>query len=245
MEVRKKNWSPFTLADRLFWFLCSVKLAVIILLTLAAALAVGTILESVYDTPTAGFWVYRARWFHAVLGLLGVQIVAVALSRIPWRKRHTPFLMAHLGIVLLLIGSWITDKFGVDGMLRFSEGEIGSVVEMSQPLLVFSEGSNVKTVPVRWVPPNATFKPFEIEEYSVRVAEMISRADANVSFDPAPEGTQAPAGAAVKLRLKGGPMRLQQEFWLWSGDPGWNTLTMGPARVSIVSDEKGIAPLFS
>ncbi|MBI2712793.1 MAG: hypothetical protein HYX41_08075, partial [Bdellovibrio sp.] len=52
--------------NQFFKQLCSLKLAVLVILTLALALAAGTVLESVYDTPTAQYWVYRARWFSGV-----------------------------------------------------------------------------------------------------------------------------------------------------------------------------------
>ena len=41
--------------DLLFGALCSLKLAVVVILSLAAALAAGTILESLYDTATAQY----------------------------------------------------------------------------------------------------------------------------------------------------------------------------------------------
>src|SRR4051812_13085396 len=100
-----------------FWSLATLKFAVIVIVSLSAALAVATCLESVYDTPTAQYHVYRSVWFHAILALLGVNILVVALSRLPWKRHHTAFLLAHAGILILLGGSWATERFGVDGML--------------------------------------------------------------------------------------------------------------------------------
>ena len=39
-----------------------------------------------------------------VLGALGTNIFCVAVSRWPWQRRHIPFLLAHLGILMLLAG---------------------------------------------------------------------------------------------------------------------------------------------
>ena len=114
----------------MFRFLSSLKLAVVVILFLTSALIAGTLLESSYDIATARYWVYRAFWFHFVLFTLGVNIVCSAMSRLPWKKRHLPFLLAHLGIILILVGSWITQKWGLDGSINITEGAQSSLVEL-------------------------------------------------------------------------------------------------------------------
>src|SRR5690606_38913659 len=86
----------------IFRFFSSIQLAVITLTGLAVSMAAATLLESAYDTKTGLFWVYRSFWFYGLLILLGINIFAVAMSRYPWKKHHGPFLMAHIGILLLL-----------------------------------------------------------------------------------------------------------------------------------------------
>lgn len=240
----RKTDSP---ASRLFWFLASLKLAVIDLLGLAFSLAAGTIIESVHDTPSAQYWVYRSPWFKLLLVMLGVNILAVALSRWPWKKKHTAFLMAHAGILILLFGSWLTDRFGLDGMLRVTEGETSGAVEFDTPILVVSDPSqgmhSVRSVPVDWLPPGVAFKPFTLASkgvaYDVRVDDFISHAEPEFKFLPRP----ATAGAkeskptpAVRIKISGGPMRISQDFWLWTGQPGWNAFQAGPAWFSFGSE---------
>lgn len=58
---------------KLFNVLGSVKMAVIVLILLVVALATGTILESLYDTPTAQYFIYRAWYFRAVLAETGAD----------------------------------------------------------------------------------------------------------------------------------------------------------------------------
>ena len=114
---------------RLYRILVSLQLAVVVLILITVSLIAATVLESRFDTPTAQYFVYRSPWFFGLLLVLGINILAVALSRLPWKKRHLPFLAAHLGILLLLVGAWITQRFGVDGMLRVEEGRTESAVE--------------------------------------------------------------------------------------------------------------------
>ncbi len=222
--------------------LISLKLAVFVIASLALALAVATVVESEFDTPTAQYWVYQTLWFYGLLGLLGLQIFFVAVSRWPWKKQHTPFLLAHLGILILLWGSWLTYRIGLDGNLRFTEGETTAAVDLYENALIFAEKTQVRTVPVKWLPPNADFKPFHVSEYGlpydIRAEEYISRADPVFNFVPrtGPRPVGMSATPAVKLRLAGGPMRLNQELWLWAGDSSWARTNFGPTRFSIGVD---------
>ncbi len=222
----------------IYRLLHSLRLAVVVLSGLTISLMVATVLESKYDTATAQFWVYRSLPFRGLLFLLGLLIFTVAVSRWPWKKRHIPFLLAHLGILTLLTGSWITDRSGLDGSLRLAEGESSPVVELSSPTLTISDAGSVRAIPVQWTPPNARFRALEVPEYSLRVEEFLAHADTEVTFQPAePEIIAAEARGgrrlfpAAELRLEGGPMRIQQSFWLWPGDPGWSRVQAGPAKL--------------
>src|SRR3954463_15120140 len=96
--------------NRIYLFFCSLKLAIMCIVALALSLAAATIIESFTDPQTAQYFVYQATWFYGILFFLGVNILVVALSRLPWKWRHGPFLLAHLGILILLFGSWVTAR---------------------------------------------------------------------------------------------------------------------------------------
>jgi hypothetical protein len=214
--------------------LASVKLAVIVILLLATCLATATVLESLYDTPTARYYVYSSLPFYGVLAFLGVNIVCSALSRLPWRRKHLSFLMAHVGIIALLIGSWLTMRYGLDGSLRVPEGESNAEVEMDSGLLALTENGKVQTIPVKWVPPGVSFKPINAQDYGVpyelKVQDFISHADTDFHFVERPtEAKTAIPEPALHIKLIGGAMRIEQDFWLWTGDPGWSAYQAGPA----------------
>lgn len=243
--------------EKIFSFLSSLKLAVLVILGLALAMTVATVIESSYDTPTAQYWVYQSWAFYALMGLLALNILCVALSRYPWQKRHIPFLMAHAGILILLFGSYVTVRWGVDGSLRITEGETQSRVELETSVLVVIDPENVKdkikSISIPWIPPGVKFKPFELSSlkmpYPIQVDQFLSHADPNIAFipnplsnspnDPKKQGARA-ATPAVRFRLEGGPMAIRQEFWLWQGSPSWQDFRAGPARFSIgVQQEVG------
>src|SRR5580704_4186179 len=96
--------------------LASLRLAVFVILSLAVVAAIGTITEAKFnDSDAAQQLVYRSPYMYGVLGLLCVNLIAVMIDRWPWQKRHMPFVFAHIGIITLLLGAFITQKQGIDG----------------------------------------------------------------------------------------------------------------------------------
>lgn len=224
---------------RILRTLASLKFAVVILSFLTASLAVATFVESLYDTATARYWVYRSPWFYLLLSVLGVNIIAVMVDRWPWKKRHTPFLVAHVGIILLLVGSWLTFTRGTDGMMRLGEGETSSVVELDQNVLMIQEreGDAPKTwmVNIPWVPKPSLFKAVMASDFGLVVDRWITHADAKIDFRERYVGEKGGAATpAVHVHLSGGPANLSQRLWLWSGDAQWSMMDMGPARFVLV-----------
>lgn len=111
-------------------FTASLKLAVIVIIGLAIVSAWGTITEARYgDAMVAQKLVYTSIWMYAVLGLLCVNLIGVMIDRWPWKQHHMGFVLAHIGILTLLFGSWLTQKFGVDGSMIFEIGETTRFVQ--------------------------------------------------------------------------------------------------------------------
>lgn len=104
-------------------WLGSLRLAVVLLVVLAGALAVATLLEASYGQKYVQWYVYGSQWFSALLGLLGVNILASALVRFPWKRRQIGFLTTHAGVLVLLIGSMQTFLGGIEGQISLTEGD--------------------------------------------------------------------------------------------------------------------------
>ncbi len=246
--------------DSIFDFLASLKLAVLTIVGLAAALATATILESQYDTATAQYHVYRSFWFFALLALLGINIIFVALSRWPWKRRHIPFLLAHLGITILLGGSLATYLYGLDGSLRLSEGESSGTIETGEHQLLVSEqgADQAFSFIIPWIPPHVAFKPFSVQSRPadpvLAIVDYISRAEPIFSFAPNPNGplvAGAPKRAAIEFEFRampGAPPMMKQllqarggqAYWLWRGDAAWSTMQAGPAKVLLLDAESAV-----
>lgn len=112
--------------NSLFWqvvhLLGSLQLALILLATIALACAIATITESRSDTQTAQAAIYKAPWFMAWLTVLCINLFAVTLTRWPWKRKHTGFIITHYGIILLLIGAMIGMTWGFEGNVTLHRG---------------------------------------------------------------------------------------------------------------------------
>jgi hypothetical protein len=99
----------------------SLKLAVPMLAVLAAVIAVATVLEAEHGRAYAQWYVYQSWWFIILLSILGVNIFTAAVSRWPWKRHQTGFVITHAGLLVLLAGSIQTLVGGVDGRVTLTE----------------------------------------------------------------------------------------------------------------------------
>lgn len=124
---------------KVFKFLASLKLAVINILLLGLISAVGTFVESYYDLYLAQHLVYQSLWMQIILVSFSVNLLSVMVDRWPWKKRHIPFITAHIGIIMIIIGAFVTAKLGIDGSMRLEPGkESNSIILSPRILSVFS-----------------------------------------------------------------------------------------------------------
>src|SRR5690606_26425030 len=108
----------------LFDFCASLKLAVILILACALALAWATFVESAYGTPAVQFGMYGSWWFGLLNLMLAINIFAAAAIRYPWKKHQTGFVITHIGLLVLLFGCLMQRRGGIDAQMPIFEGQI-------------------------------------------------------------------------------------------------------------------------
>jgi hypothetical protein len=116
---------------------------------MAAIAAVGTITEARYDAEVAQKLVYQSVYMYVVMGALIVNLIGVMIDRWPWRQHHTGFVMAHVGIITLLFGAWLTQKYGIDGTLEFDVGQArDAIMVKDRDLSIYSslDGNSFTTM---------------------------------------------------------------------------------------------------
>lgn len=229
--------------NAVFRFFASLRLAVILLGVLIVMSIAGTLAESKFDTDTARTWIYGAPWFTLWLALLAANLACSALTRWPWRKHHTGFLLTHLGIIVVLIGAIIGQIWGVEGsMTLFKGAEPDNALVLptrqitvrdpdARRAVMIKIGSQpLRVRPGRPVPLWTTPGGWEIEavECSPRLL---------AAFEP----SAAPAGKpAVLVRLQTKAMGQTVEQWLLAGDRDHARLDLGLVTVDLL--ESNAAP---
>jgi energy-coupling factor transporter transmembrane protein EcfT len=116
--------------------LASLKLAVFIILSIAVITAIGTFVEAKYDAYAAKKLVYDTWYMYTIMSMLVINLIAVMIDRLPWKKRHVAFVLAHIGIIILLFGGLLTMKYGIDGSMRIEIGQKNNLVQTAETDIV-------------------------------------------------------------------------------------------------------------
>ena len=228
----------------------SLKLAVVIILALGSLSAWGTFVEARYnDSMAAQRIVYQSIWMYATLVMLAVSLLAVMIDRWPWQKKHAGFVLAHIGILTLILGAWLTQRFGVDGSISFGIGQSSRAVAMgeidfavyssidgeryapmySRPVDFFLNPPTEKD-PLRVSLPDGEMEVVDYYPYALRDEKTV--AAKNVDGQPSPE-----AGSAIRFQLQND--RVNMTDWIQQTAPQRDAVRdLGPARIVLTRQEK-------
>jgi len=234
--------SPMLMNDkgfggRSFRLLASLRLSVVVMVTIGAICASATFYEMRHGTPAVQRDVYQTSWFAFLLGLLGLNVLAAMVNRWPWSKHHVGFLAAHVGILLVLVGSVVSLYRGLDSNMALYEGETSDRVSLLEPSLqVHVPGLGVSgTFAVRFEkqPPRAGRElRFAVpgsdvvlvaRDYAphVEVTEAVTAAGPRRTLTPRPPpAKEARRQAAVLLQVEGAAARSEPVWVLWGERTG-------------------------
>ncbi|MBI4353676.1 MAG: cytochrome c biogenesis protein ResB [Candidatus Omnitrophica bacterium] len=210
-------------------FLGSLQIAVALLIAIAVVLAWGTLYETRFGTAAVQRAVYQAWWFQAILGFLAINLAVAAFERYPWKRKHLPFVLAHLGIILILLGGIIGGRFGIEGQLIIPEGQAERMLQLPTNVLSVhhhaSETTHVAAVDFEthaWVHElNRQFViPLEARTLHLTVDRYFP--DAQLAEEITGEGTEQFPAAQVRLT----DQSQEDSMWLLANDPerfgvGW------------------------
>lgn len=112
-----------TLFKRLFHFLGGIYFAILLIALAISFVVLGTFLESKTGSHLfAAQWTYAHPAFVILLSCFFINILFSAMRRWPFQKRHFPFLMTHLGLLMIIAGTIIKNYWGLQGQLAVWEG---------------------------------------------------------------------------------------------------------------------------
>jgi hypothetical protein len=236
-----------------FKFLSSIKLALPMILLISVLLAAGTIVESHYSTPVAKRFVYGTWWFGLALLMLGLNVFCSAISRYPWKKHQTGFVITHLGILIILGGALITQQFGLDGQIALKEGESGHIFQEERPTLYYQ----VDRGTIEQMPASFNFsQPSPDKPLLIHLANdavlMIDQFYVNAAKRIRGRAAEAGESAFPAVHLLLDSSFVHENQWLFLGNKDHDEIDLGPASVffekeadwkkKVAQDVKSIAP---
>ncbi len=221
-----------------FQFLASLRLAVLLLAVLILVSIVGTLAESKFDADTARTWIYEAPWFYLWLAFLGLNLTCSALTRWPWRRHHTGFLLTHLGIIVVMVGAVVGQIFGIEGTMTLFRGRApdNALVLAKRQLIIRDPDSREAIVfHLGRTPMNVRAgRPVHLWKSSAgwTIEAVEHSRDLLATFVPQPS---AGGATAVRVRLHTAAMNQTVDQWLLAGDKEHSRMDLGLITVDLVA----------
>jgi hypothetical protein len=242
MAISNSSQRPAWQCNPIFEFFASLKLAVVLLAIIIVTAIAGTLYESSFDAKVSRAYVYGAPWFNLWLVLLGANLACSALSRWPWRKHHLAFLITHLGIITLLIGSLIGRIWGIEGTITLFKGEppTSRLLVDERQLRVHDVDGIVKGYPAEFLhhPPTRQH-PRDLGLLAsgahLRIIDYAPTIEAKLNPRPLSDG----GAPALHFAIATAMMNQHLDGWLLADDPQNGNFSMGLANIEL---KRGTAP---
>ena len=242
MAIWNSSQWPAWQRNSIFEFFASLKLAVVLLAVIIVAAIAGTLYESSFDAKVARAYVYGAPGFNLWLVLLGANLACSALSRWPWRKHHVAFLITHLGIITLLIGSLIGRIWGIEGTITLFKGEPprNRLLVDERQLRVHNVDGIVKGYPAEFLHHPPTQQPPRdlgvlASGAHLRITDYAPTIEARLNPKPLNDG----GAPALHFAIATAMMNQHLDGWLLADDPQNGNFSMGLANIEL---KRGAAP---
>jgi len=242
MAISNLSQQPAWQRNPVFEFFASLKLAVVLLAVIIVAAIAGTLYESSFDAKVSRAYVYGAPWFNLWLVLLGANLACSALSRWPWRKHHLAFLITHLGIITLLIGSLIGRIWGIEGTITLFKGEppTSRLLVDERQLRVHDADGIVKGYAAEFLhhPPTPQH-PRDLGLLAsgahLKIIDYAPTIEAKLNPKPLNDGGVPALHFAIATAM----MNQHLDGWLLADDPQNGNFSMGLAKIEL---RRGSAP---
>ena len=126
-------------------FLVSMPFTGFLLLVLAVAMAVATLVETAWGTAAAKALIYQAHWFEVVFVLLGISLVANFFRYRQYTRRKLTVGIFHLAFILIVLGAGITRYVSFEGMMHIREGErSNTIISADRYLNINVDGTQIR-----------------------------------------------------------------------------------------------------
>ena len=179
---------------KIFNYLFSMELTVILLSIFAFSAGFATIIENDFGTTAAQIAVYKAFWFEFLLVLLAVNLAGSLIVNKFWANKKYVIFFFHLSFIIILIGAGITRYFGFEGSMHIRQGMDSNYIVTDQTYISAKFDESGQSVSIRkpvlmadYGKPRPSFS-FDAnnQEFEVKTLDFVP--NATVEIIKAPEG---------------------------------------------------------
>lgn len=118
-----KAWS------KVYHFLGSIRFTIALFAVLILSVAFGTWIETSSGShESASEHVYRHPLFLSLLAAIFLNLLFAAFRKLPWKVKHIPFLLAHLGLMTVIAGAAVNVLTGYSGIMALADDVSGRIV---------------------------------------------------------------------------------------------------------------------
>ncbi len=130
-------------------FLFSTRLTAILFLLFPTAMAIGTFVESIYNTTTARILIYNAWWFELIMCMFFINFIGNIKKYKLLRKDRIAVLGLHLSFIFILLGAFVTRYIGYEGVMPIREGATESTFLSEKTYLTVFVDGEIEGKPLR------------------------------------------------------------------------------------------------
>ncbi|HWN81743.1 MAG TPA: cytochrome c biogenesis protein ResB, partial [Candidatus Udaeobacter sp.] len=132
---------------RVYWWMTSLKLTIVLLSIILVMLIFGTIFEAKHGNKAAQFLFYNSHWFDALLIFFGLNLICCTIRRFKRKLSQIGFITTHIGVMVILIGGMMSRNMKTEGQLIIPEGEARNYLLLDRSAFRASveQGGNVVT----------------------------------------------------------------------------------------------------
>lgn len=145
-----------TIPQRFWRFITAIELTIVLLFLLAVGLIFGTVVEAQEGLEAAIDKVYQSPIYDALIALFALNLVTCTIKRYPYKVHQAPWLLTHVGIIIILAGAVYGRNGQEEGTLFLAEGE------PTASYFIMKEGQQPREVPLGFA---LTLHEFELDTY--------------------------------------------------------------------------------
>lgn len=178
---------------KLFSILFSFQLMAILLLIMAGAAGVATLVENDFGQEGSRAVVYHTWWYEWTMILLGVNLLGSMIIHKVYQVKKLSIFLFHISFIFILIGGGITRYISFEGMMHIREGAASSTILSSEYYVygnVIKDGQSHSFDKSCLISPAKKSNRFSFSvsdgstDYDIHLEEVLFNAEKNIVSDP-------------------------------------------------------------